>query len=310
MKKTILAFSISILTFVSSFAQDEIHPFGTTIEEYNYVTKGYAVQMEQGLDMKSGYEFASLNGYGEPAYVNFGDGTTINVTLELLINRSKTFAERAVMVIMSFDQEESKRYLCIPNNYSSSLIWDKYFDEIQYFDRNDLLALTWALSKSKSAEALYCFPENSSVKMANGTDKAIQNISKGDTISSFNFENQSMQIAIVDELLVHSDRSFEISKINISISDNLTASLNDFTPVFANLEATNNHPIFTNNGVKNFGDLDNNDKIYFYSKELQKVVLCNITSIQKNTHLTKQVYNLKLVNCDNFIVNGTIVKTK
>ena len=29
MKKTILAFSISILTFVSSFAQDEIHPFGS-----------------------------------------------------------------------------------------------------------------------------------------------------------------------------------------------------------------------------------------------------------------------------------------
>ena len=33
----------------------------TTVEEYNYVSKGYKVQLESGLDMKKGYEMIDLN---------------------------------------------------------------------------------------------------------------------------------------------------------------------------------------------------------------------------------------------------------
>jgi hypothetical protein len=146
--------------------------------------------------------------------------------------------------------------------------------------------------------------------LVNGSEKEIQKITKGDTVSSYNFEKQTLEYAVVDELLVHSNRMFEISKINISVSDNLTASLNDFLSPSITLEATNNHPVFTNNGIKNFGDLDCNDKIYFYSNDLQKVILCNVTSIEKNIKTILKVYNLKLLNSDNFIVNGTIVKTK
>lgn len=310
--KRLLLISVFALQSIFCFSQNEEHPYGTTIEEYNYVTKGYAVQIEQGLDMKAGYEFASLNGYGEwgASSILLGDGTSIKVELELLMNNSKPFPERAVMVIMNYEEVGFKRYLCIPNNYSNDLIWNKYFDEIKYFDSNDLLALTWALSKSKAAEALFCFPENSLIKLVNGSEKEIQKITKGDTVSSYNFEKQTLEYAVVDELLVHSNKMFEISKINISVSDNLTASLNDFLSPRITLEATNNHPVFTNNGIKNFGDLDCNDKIYFYSKELQKVILCNVTSIEKNIKSIAKVYNLKLLNSDNFIVNGTIVKTK
>lgn len=310
--KKLLFITVFNLQFIFCFSQSEEHPYGTTIEEYNYVTKGYAVQVEQGLDMKAGYEFASLNGYGEwgSSYISLADGSSINVKFELLKNDSKPFPQRAVMVIMNYEPEGFERYLCIPNNYSSDLIWNKYFDDIKYFDSNDLLALTWALSKSKAAEALFCFPENSLIKMSDGSEKEIQNIVKGDTVSSYNFEKQSLESAVVDELLVHSNKLFEISKINIAISDYLTASLNDFVPPSVTLEATNNHPIFTNNGLKNFGDLDTDDKIYYYSNNLQKVMLCNITAIEKNSRSTPKVYNLKLLNTDNFIVNGTIVKTK
>ncbi|WP_421799825.1 hypothetical protein [Haliscomenobacter sp.] len=42
--------SLILIAFCSiSFAQ------GTTQEEYNYVTKGYKIQQESGLDMKKGY---------------------------------------------------------------------------------------------------------------------------------------------------------------------------------------------------------------------------------------------------------------
>jgi len=310
--KKILFTMVFNLQFIFGFSQSQEHPYGTTLEEYNYVTIGYGVQLEQGLDMKSGYEFASLNGYGEwgASSIRLGDGSSINIKFELLKNDSKPFAERAVMVIINYEPEGLTRYLCIPNNYSSDLIWNKYFDDIKYFESNDLLALTWALSKSKAAEALFCFPENSLIRMADGSEKAIQKIAKGDTVSSYNFEMQCVVSAVVDELLVHSGKLFEISKINISTSDYLTASINDFVPPGVALEATNNHPVFTKNELKHFGDLNSDDKIYYYSNDLQKVKLCDVVSIEKNNRLEPIVYNLKLLNSDNFIVNGTIVKTK
>ncbi len=36
----------------------------TTLEEYNYVTKGYHVQLTSGLDMKKGYEFEDIDKKG------------------------------------------------------------------------------------------------------------------------------------------------------------------------------------------------------------------------------------------------------
>jgi len=35
----------------------------TTLEEYNYLTKGYHIQVESGLDMKKGYRLDSLGSY-------------------------------------------------------------------------------------------------------------------------------------------------------------------------------------------------------------------------------------------------------
>jgi hypothetical protein len=321
MKKLVFSF---LLIFNSIMVFSQLAPWETTLEEYNYITKGYAVQLEQGLDMKAGYEFNDyLMGFGTPYIINTGDGGKISIELKLLINKTKEHPNRALMVIYKYENEEGLkfdspgfyyRYLCIPNNAEiyglTQDLWNKYFEDIKSFDQNDLIALTWALSKIASFNNLGCFPENSLIAMADGSEKKIKNIAKGDTVSSYSFEKQSIEPTIVDELLVHSNRMYEISKINISISDNLTASLNDFLSPSITLEATNNHPVFTNNGIKNFGDLDCNDKIYFYSKELQKVILCNVTSKEKNIKSIPKVYNLKLLNSDNFIVNSTIVKTK
>lgn len=319
MKKILL---ITVFAIQSIFCFSQPDPWETTLDEYNYITKGYAVQLEQGLDMKAGYEFDDLKmGFNWPHTITTGDGGTITVEIKLLINKNKAYPERAIMVVYNYIDDGKaansySRYLCIPNNVNTGVsplsteLWNKYFDEIKYYDNNDLLALTWAYSKVLSTNELGCFPENSFIKLANGSDKEIQHIAKGDTVSSYNFEKQTLEYAVVDELLVHSKRIFEISKINIAVSDNLTASLNDFLAPSITLEATNNHPIFTNNGVKKFGDLNINDKVYSFLEQLNKVVLCDISSIEMNTKTTQKVYNLKLINSNNFIVNGTIVQTK
>ncbi len=35
----------------------------TTVEEYKYLTKGYRIQVESGLDMKKGYDFENIGEY-------------------------------------------------------------------------------------------------------------------------------------------------------------------------------------------------------------------------------------------------------
>ena len=44
-----ILFITMIFISVNSFTQ-------TTLEEWNYITKGYKIQLESGLDMKKGYE--------------------------------------------------------------------------------------------------------------------------------------------------------------------------------------------------------------------------------------------------------------
>lgn len=53
--KKIIVLIVFVLPFVCK-AQ-------TTVEEYNYLTKGYAIQIESGLDMKAGYKMINVTDY-------------------------------------------------------------------------------------------------------------------------------------------------------------------------------------------------------------------------------------------------------
>jgi hypothetical protein len=58
----ILSFS---LLHLQSFAQKLVP---TTEEEYNYITKGYKIQVSSGLDMKKGYHFNQMGKLTEGIY--------------------------------------------------------------------------------------------------------------------------------------------------------------------------------------------------------------------------------------------------
>jgi hypothetical protein len=61
MKTLLTIFSITIFSICNLSAQAKLGLASknriTTEEEYNYMTKGYQVQISSGLDMKKGYEF-------------------------------------------------------------------------------------------------------------------------------------------------------------------------------------------------------------------------------------------------------------
>lgn len=110
MKKTILlliTFSAICLTSKTINAQ-------TTMDEFNYITKGYKIQLESGLDMKAGYEFTKID------EVVIGERS---VTLSKLLN-NKTRVAGYLMVYKKSNKDPE--YICIPNPNSSYEVIELY----------------------------------------------------------------------------------------------------------------------------------------------------------------------------------------
>ena len=89
----------------------------TTLEEYNYITKGYKAQIESGLDMKKGYEFA-----------NFDTVSTkiATVEMETLYRIKEKRKEVAAYMIIYNRTGRAIEYICIPNPKSDKEIIEKY----------------------------------------------------------------------------------------------------------------------------------------------------------------------------------------
>lgn len=118
----------------------------TTIEEYNYVTKGYKIQLESGLDMKKGYRVEYLN-----------EHTVTFTEKDKKIERKTTFyglyrnlekSPCALMLLYENNDSGQKKYMCIPHYNSSGEIWDAYFKDLINSTEAGLKALSWGLSKS------------------------------------------------------------------------------------------------------------------------------------------------------------------
>lgn len=80
----------------------------TTEEEYNYLTKGYKIQAESGLDMKKGYLIRDMGAWKEGNY-SFEFKALIREVADELAG---------IMVIVKADSWSgiSTYYLCIPIN--------------------------------------------------------------------------------------------------------------------------------------------------------------------------------------------------
>lgn len=146
MKEFICSLIFSISLFIG-YSQSE-NSDGTTIEEYDYLTKAYSFQIEKGLGMKIGYEFVMGNGFNQLFSTETSDGKKYNIELKPLLNNSLKVPQRGILVICNNGTAESKRYYCIPNKFSSSDLWIKYWDDMRTLNNVELLIMNWALSKT------------------------------------------------------------------------------------------------------------------------------------------------------------------
>jgi hypothetical protein len=117
---------ILILFVVASFSVSAKSQ--TTTEEYNYLTKGYKTQIENGLDMKKGYALA-----GNSTYSYGGRRCEFK-------NLIKTSSDVAVAVLVIFyAQNGDSYYFCIPSAGSDPQLFEEYLNSLKQIDNYDAM---------------------------------------------------------------------------------------------------------------------------------------------------------------------------
>lgn len=140
MIKQLLLLTLALNFSFSIFAQSpELE--GTTLEEFNYVTKGYPNLKKMGLDEKSGYKMVEIAGF--TSYDR-------DFTFYKLMKDGEDLP-RAIYV----NYKNSYHY-CIPNpNTSEETIWKKYVSDINYMSGDTKSAYIFCLTRL----IMYCWSD-------------------------------------------------------------------------------------------------------------------------------------------------------
>ena len=115
----------------------------TTLEEYNYVTKGYKIQIESGLDDKVGYSWKDAGVWG----LTWSDGKHRECEFKILYHDGVECA--CLMIYKRTDVSNGAQYyICIPRGNNSEL-WNKTWAFINEHNmENDaplLQTICWAM---------------------------------------------------------------------------------------------------------------------------------------------------------------------
>lgn len=157
MKKVlVLLVAITSIAINQAIAQSENNqlPAPTTEEEYNYLTKGYKIQVESGLDMKKGYSLIDMGTY-QLSFKGENGNYVRTVKFKGLL-RDGDANNCAILCICERKDTGFKKYICIPSNNASTKLWNKTSDEMDELAKDNFgwsQTLFWALSKLNALQA-------------------------------------------------------------------------------------------------------------------------------------------------------------
>ena len=119
--KAISIFILTLLFITGSFSSCS----QTTQEEYNYLAKGYKIQLESGLDMKKGYKLKAYDTWG----MDYGTFER-QVTFKALYREGEN-KPCALLMIMERTNSDFKAYLCIPHYESTEKMWEQAYSDFK-----------------------------------------------------------------------------------------------------------------------------------------------------------------------------------
>jgi len=97
---------------------------GTTVEEFNYASKGYKIQIESGLDTKKGYKITDLDFVSPKSFRKIK-----NIKVKALY-RATQQKPCAYIIVMNSDDLKSVNYICLPSANSTDEVWKLYDEQI------------------------------------------------------------------------------------------------------------------------------------------------------------------------------------
>ena len=115
---TLIGF-IMIFSFSSARSQ-------TTPEEYNYLTKGYKIQLDAGLDMKSGYSFTDIGTFNTQQR---------SCTFKALVKQSSN--KKVATLCIFHAANNDTYYFCLPTNGSPDIVFEDYRNSLNILDNSE-----------------------------------------------------------------------------------------------------------------------------------------------------------------------------
>lgn len=116
---------------------------GTTLEEYNYVSKGYKIQIDSGLDMKKGYSFEEYGIFKDTRGVR-----TRQVEFKGLFRDGE---DEPCAYLGIFEKKGTNRifHVCVPNAHADFSIWDKFSTDFRKITPSGELQVEYVMAVFK-----------------------------------------------------------------------------------------------------------------------------------------------------------------
>ncbi|MCU0322357.1 MAG: hypothetical protein MUE72_08070 [Chitinophagaceae bacterium] len=137
MKKKVLIFVILSIFFSTKHLIAQ-----TTLQDYNYVSKGLLEDLNNGRDIKEGYKLVSSQISGQ---VNRGDGSWRNAEIHYFKKKSNNKTQ--AFAVECKDNAGNRRFICIPVGNSSNVIWETTFKDLNNTGCEWHSVFTWAFAK-------------------------------------------------------------------------------------------------------------------------------------------------------------------
>jgi hypothetical protein len=319
--------SLSVLCIEAKAQEAKPESRSLTLEEFNKVKTFIPKNLEQDTYLKFENAYILDRYKMKPPYVfKYSDGIERKIYLYKLID-NKTKKDLGMVAFYHTPGNSKTISLCIPTPNAPKEVWARYIDDLKEYgtQENGLLsAFSYVMSRemssmfaSGSGQAApvagsatdydVCFPEESLVRMADGSEKQIKEVHAGDEIAAFDVTTSVLQTTRVKEVHTHADKDYIITSV-LLISDEPTASMNAYVPSVI-LEATPNHPVYTSKGRKTMETLEKGEYLYQYNSASGTFIKYEVMQVVTEARQVKKVYNL-VTDKKNFLINNTVVLDK
>ncbi len=150
------------------------------------------------------------------------------------------------------------------------------------------------------------FPANALILMADGSEKYISEVKKGEAIASYDPVADGYTTTLVRKMQAVSNASFQLVSVMLILED-LSVSLQANGGLAGvTLQATSDQSVLTVDGKKTLGQLQEGDKLYCFDEASGKFHAFTVYAIQNQPAIAGNMYSLETDN-NIYLINSTVV---